>query len=102
MNATKGNEEGLCEKMKGRSGTYVFVLLLNSRFQVSLSSSRCPGSFLVSNGVANRPGCTFCNGVTDQVLQIPSDGQGSSLGVRATPPEYLSIPGHEDCLGSYR
>jgi len=70
--------------------------------EVSLSSSRCPGSFLVSNGVANRPGCTFCNGVTDQVVQIPSDGQGSSLGVRATPPEYLSIPGHEDCFGSYR
>jgi len=45
-----------------------------SDFEVSLSSDRCSGSFLVSNGVAKRPGCVFCNGATDIVLEPPNLG----------------------------
>ena len=47
--------------------------------QVSLSTSgSCSGSFLVSNGVAKRPGCVFCNGSHDEVLYPPPYGSPSS------------------------
>ena len=64
--------------------------------QVSLSSDRCSGPWLVENGVGTRPGCVFCNGSVDVVLE-PVRGV---VGIGA--PEYLSIAGHQDCLGTYQ
>jgi len=63
--------------------------------EVSLSSNRCSGSWLVNNGTGSRPGCVFCDGNHDIVLEpeLPVIGLGA--------PEYLSIEGHEDCLGTY-
>merc|ERR1719210_189485 len=50
---------------------------------------------MVNNGIGSRPGCVFCDGNHDIVLEpeLPI------IGLEA--PEYLSIEGHEDCLGTY-
>ena len=50
---------------------------------------------MVNNGTGSRPGCVFCDGNHDIVLEpeLPVIGLGA--------PEYLSIEGHEDCLGTY-
>ena len=50
---------------------------------------------MVNNGIGSRPGCVFCDGNHDIVLEpeLPVIGLGA--------PEYLSIEGHEDCLGTY-
>ena len=73
--------------------------------EVSLSSERCGGSWKVDdpspgNGIAKRPGCVFCNGVTDEVLVAEPVLVGSRI-VGSPAPEYLSIPGHKTCLGSF-
>ena len=62
--------------------------------EVSFSSDRCSGSWMVTNGIAKRPGCVFCNGAIDDVIEPePSIGLGA--------PEYLSVSGFENCLGNY-
>ena len=45
-----------------------------------MSSNRCPGSFFVSNGVATRPGCVFCNGAVDEILRPPQNFQNKNSG----------------------
>ena len=61
--------------------------------QVSLSTSgSCSGSFLVSNGVAKRPGCVFCNGSHDEVLYRPPYG---SRAPSSCPDDHPAIIGKE-------
>ena len=53
---------------------------------------------MVNNGIASRPGCVFCNGSHDIVLEPEEPVIG---GIGGLPPAYLSIRGHEDCLDLY-
>ena len=53
---------------------------------------------MVNNGIASRPGCVFCNGNHDIVLEPEEPVIG---GIGGLPPAYLSIRGHEDCLDLY-
>lgn len=52
----------------------------------------------MENGVGTRPGCLFCNGTVDMVLEPVRGVVGLGIGA----PEYLSIAGHQDCLGTYQ
>ena len=64
--------------------------------QVSLSTSgSCSGSFLVSNGVAKRPGCVFCNGSHDEVLYRPPYG---SRAPSSCPDDHPAIIGKQSLL----
>ena len=94
-----------------KDGSYVAVTATNNvcrpfgsdPLEISFSSERCGGSWKVddpspSNGIAKRPGCVFCNGVIDEVLEPQRVSIG---GIGGAPPAYLSVPGHEDCLGTY-
>ena len=76
---------------------------------VSLSSRRCSGSWSVSNGIAKRPPCVFCDGNQDialneapiMPLEITDHATSMKNEVLEPPKEHHIEPSGDVCIGTY-